>query len=79
MGGSDPPFQRQQEVQAERERKQAELVSAHKRQERELVKQGKKPFYLKTGTGAVELGTGVGREKGVWVGTGWEGHEGGCA
>lgn len=31
----------------ERKRKEAEILDRHRREEKELVKQGKKPFYLK--------------------------------
>lgn len=47
FGGSLSVSQRQKLKQAERERERQERVREFKRRERELVKQGKKPFYLK--------------------------------
>jgi ribosomal RNA-processing protein 36 len=39
--------QESQEASAAREEEKRALVKEHKRRERELTKQGKKPFYLK--------------------------------
>jgi hypothetical protein len=41
--------QQQQARQAERRARQEALVRAHKQRERELVRQGKQPYYLKKG------------------------------
>lgn len=40
-------IQESQEASAAREEEKRALVKEHKRRERELTKQGKKPFYLK--------------------------------